>query len=244
MLNVVKSPSKLSHPRQHVYAGRVGVITSYLSLACAYAHAWTDPYLPQGQIIGLSVVGVLQLMFTTGGWLYIRQALRIRQIADALRPHDAAAREAAVREVNRWTEPTPSLLLVFRLGMPPLLTDVHGRPAQGLDARSASHEAVVAKLREVQGALTSLHTTAMVTLFYGACCGPRDRPMASLLEHPSSMARPRLTLLLPRAARPVAAPPAGYGRPGGAHLRRDRAVHRAAAAGWPRHQGEPLVLMT
>ena len=172
VLNVVKSPSKLSHPRQHVYAGRVGVITSYLSLAFAYAHAWTDPYLPEGLIMGLSVVGVLQLMFTTGGWLYIRQALRIRQIADALRPHDAAAREAAVREVNRWTEPTPSLLLVFRLGMPPLLTDLHGRPAQGLDARSASHEAVVAKLREVQGALISLHTAAMVTLFYGACCGP------------------------------------------------------------------------
>ena len=119
VLNVVKSPSKLSHPRQHVYAGRVGVITSYLSLAFAYAHAWTDPYLPEGLIIGLSVVGVLQLMFTTGGWLYIRQALCVRQIADALRPHDAAAREAAVREVNRWTEPTPSLLLVFKLHKPP-----------------------------------------------------------------------------------------------------------------------------
>ena len=119
MLNVVKSPSKLSHPRQHVYAGRVGVITSYLTVAFAYAHAWTDPYVPEGVVTGLSVVGVVQLMFTTGGWLYIRQALRIRQIADALRPHDAAAREAAVREVNRWTQPTPSLVLVFRLGMPP-----------------------------------------------------------------------------------------------------------------------------
>ena len=172
MLNVVKSPSKLSHPRQHVYAGRVGVITSYLTVAFAYAHAWTDPYVPEGVVTGLSVVGVVQLMFTTGGWLYIRQALRIRQIADALRPHDAAAREAAVHEVNRWTQPTPSLLLVFKLGMPPLLTDLHGRPAQGLDARSASHEAVVARLREVQGALTSLHTTAMITLFYSACCGP------------------------------------------------------------------------
>ena len=172
VLNVVKSPSKLSHPRQHVYAGRVGVITSYLTVAVAYAHAWTDPYVPEGVVTGLSVVGVLQLMFTTGGWLYIRQALRIRRIADALRPHDAAARETAVREVNRWTEPTPSLLLVFKLHMPPLLTDLHGRPAEGLDARSASHEAVVAKLRELQGALTSWHTTAMVALFYGACCGP------------------------------------------------------------------------
>ena len=119
VLNVVKSPSKLSHPRQHVYAGRVGVITSYLTVAFAYAHAWTDPYVPEGVVTGLSVVGVLQLMFTTGGWLYIRQALRVRQIADALRPHDAPAREAAVREVNRWTQPTPSLVLVFRLGMPP-----------------------------------------------------------------------------------------------------------------------------
>ena len=172
MLNVVMSPSKLSHPRQHVYAGRVGVITSYLSLAFGYAHAWTDPFLPQGFSMGLSVVGVLQLMFTTGGLLYIRQALRIRQIADALRPHDEAAREAAVREVNRWTEPTPSLLLVFKFHMPPLLTDLHGRPAERLDSRSASHEEVVANLREVEGALTSWHTTAMVALFYGACCGP------------------------------------------------------------------------
>ena len=138
MLNVVMSPSKLSHPRQHVYAGRVGVITSYLSLAFGYAHAWTDPFLPQGFSMGLSVVGVLQLMFTTGGLLYIRQALRIRQIADALRPHDEAAREAAVREVNRWTEPTPSLLLVFKFHMPPLLTDLHGRPAERLDSRSAA----------------------------------------------------------------------------------------------------------
>ena len=80
MLNVIKSPSKLTTPRQHIYVGRVGVVASYLSLLFAYVHAWTDPYVPPGLSVGLSVVGVLQLMFTTGGVLYILQAQRIRHI--------------------------------------------------------------------------------------------------------------------------------------------------------------------
>ena len=172
MLNVIKSPSKLSEPRQHIYVGRVGVTASYLSLLFAYVHAWTDPYVPQGLSIGLSIVGVLQLMFTTGGVLYIKQAQRVRRVADALQPHDKEARAAAIEEANQWTKPTRSLLLMFQLHTPPILLDSQERPMNELDLTTACHEEVVARLRTIQHALVFWHTSAMVALFYGACCGP------------------------------------------------------------------------
>ena len=172
MLNVIKSPSKLTTPRQHIYVGRVGVVASYLSLLFAYVHAWTDPYVPQGLSVGLSIVGVLQLMFTTGAIIYIKQAQRTRRIADALQIHDKEAKATAVAEANRWTQPTRSLLLVFQLRMPPILTDADGRPMECLDSTTASHDDIIARLRQVQAALIALHTSAMAALFYGACCGP------------------------------------------------------------------------
>ena len=101
MLNVVKSPSKLTTPRQHIRVGRAGVAASYLSLLFAYVHAWTDPFVPQGLALGLSIVGVLQLLFTTGGVVFILQAQRIRRLADALQLHDKEARATAIAEANQ-----------------------------------------------------------------------------------------------------------------------------------------------
>ena len=117
-------------------------------------------------------MGVLQLMFTTGGVLYIKQAQRIRRVADALQPHDEGARATAIAEVNQWTKPTRSLLLMFKLHTPPILLDSQERPMNELDLTTACHEEVVARLRTIQDALVFWHTSAMLALFYGACCGP------------------------------------------------------------------------
>lgn len=210
MLNVIKSPSKLTTPWQHIYAGRVGVAASYLSLLCAYVHTWTDPYQPEGLKIGLSIVGALQLMFTTGGVVYILQAKRIRGVADELQIDHKEARATAIAEANRWTKPTRSLLLVFQLHMPPILADELGRPMRALDSTTASHGEVVARLRRIQDALIALHTSAMTALFYGACCGPfffRLPPLILQLVLPSDAIREEViflglvpSILLPQAA--------------------------------------------
>uniref|UniRef100_A0A7S0BA41 Cytochrome b561 domain-containing protein n=1 Tax=Pyrodinium bahamense TaxID=73915 RepID=A0A7S0BA41_9DINO len=68
----------------HRWLGRVGMVASYVGLACGLLSAWWERWSPsvRGTMIGLSVVASIQFGTTTAGLVGIRLAIAARKNGD------------------------------------------------------------------------------------------------------------------------------------------------------------------
>lgn len=76
------SPSQCAMFKKiHRWLGRIGVSTSLIGLGFGYVAAWTSSEVPLGSAIGLSSVGILQLLNTVKGFNAIRKAAKEKTAA-------------------------------------------------------------------------------------------------------------------------------------------------------------------
>ena len=77
------------------------MISSTVGVIAGAIHSWTDPLIPRGQAISLSIVGILQAWYTANGYLCIKKAQKLTKEIEILDiKKDEKKRSELVKQKN------------------------------------------------------------------------------------------------------------------------------------------------